>query len=974
MPTPSTNARTTTLLEARAALAIGTAVLAAALPTLLALDRPQDRAADPVIAKLGVDDHRFLSETELEQGADRRWTFPRHDAAGLEPGDAFVFTIPGGRAAEMALVERNWPGAGALAFQFANVAEGHSATIVLRKGVVRGTVHVNTGGAIESWILETGPFGEEYTEAPPQLPCERVLVPGVDGPFAGEGDGRSIDAQTMDAGEGGVAGGDAGCADTGAIIDVLVAVTPAFRSGYATDEDLALAVVADLAEANAGLGNSLALPRYRAVDVDGFPFVILDSNGSGDLGEDLGAITSTDDGKWDAIHAVRDETRADLVALMTDSPGGGVAFLGVGNPAAGFATASGFGGYLLAHELGHTMGCCHAVGDGGGCDTFGFYTFSVGWRFSAGSGLYRTIMAYTPGERIGHFSNPLVTYLGEPMGEKPSIALGDQGADNARTHSLTARTVANYRCGAFEGVDCNANGIDDDIDIASGTELDCNLNRIPDSCDIDLGLSQDEDGDGVPDECPLTDVEISPAGVASLDTFGAAVALAQKPLDPVLVAGFGAPGVDFRTGADTKDPFDDVLVQNAGAAYVVPVIAGAPDAANLAVLEPHDPEKNAFFGRDLAILKRPAGVSGTATNPQPYTERNFAVVGAYRWPQSAQNGLFTSKGAIYLYAQDPGGEWAQVTSANGQPWRYTPPTSGGYASRDYALFGYSLDIGHAPTENSEIIVVGAPGRDGGKGAIYVVRNPPTGTPVIQTIRTITNAVEGDNFGTSVAVEDFVPTVATPRVAMIGGAPGRDGAKGAAIVYERAASVVFGTTWNRTFNLTPVGAGAPLREGERFGTSVDILTNVIAVGSPGYDEERGRVHFWERNTGTSTGTWTYRGWFSPATAKPGDRFGASVSLARSVVEPTEFIVSVGAPGRSNDFDGIARPNAGRVYVLRKKFGVSSAEEIDSRILFTPAAGDEFGYSVDAADGFSVGGAPFADPAGLNSGKARIMTTE
>ena len=94
----------------------------------------------------------------------------------------------------------------------------------------------------------------------------------------------------------------------------------------------------------------------------------------------------------------------------------------------------------------------------------------------------------------------------------------------------------------------------------------------------------------------------------------------------------------------------------------------------------------------------------------------------------------------------------------------------------------------------------------------------------------------------------------------------------------------------------------------------------------------------------------------------------------MVEPTEFIVTVGAPGRSNDFDGIVRPRAGRAYILRKKFGVAGAEEIDSRTLFTPAASDEFGYSVEAVDGFSAVGAPFADPAGLNSGKVRIMTNE
>lgn len=199
MPMPSTHPRTKTPRTARAALMTSAAVLAAALPTLLALEKPQDREADPVISKLGIDDHRFLSATDLEPGADRRWTFPRHEASRLVRGDAFTFTVPGGRAVEMAFVERHWPGNGAIAFHFADAAQGHSATIVLRRGIVRGTVHVNTGGAIESWTLATGPLGDEYIEAPPQLPCERVLVPGRDGPVAGDGDGRAIDAQTMGA-------------------------------------------------------------------------------------------------------------------------------------------------------------------------------------------------------------------------------------------------------------------------------------------------------------------------------------------------------------------------------------------------------------------------------------------------------------------------------------------------------------------------------------------------------------------------------------------------------------------------------------------------------------------------------------------------------------------------------------------------------------------------------------------------------
>ncbi len=50
--------------------------------------------------------------------------------------------------------------------------------------------------------------------------------------------------------------------------------------------------------------------------------------------------------------------------------------------------------------------------------------------------------------------------------------------------------------GAYEyQADCNANGIHDSIDIASGTSLDCNLNARPDECDVIEAGDFDADGD-----------------------------------------------------------------------------------------------------------------------------------------------------------------------------------------------------------------------------------------------------------------------------------------------------------------------------------------------------------------------------------------------------------------------------------------------------------------------------------------------
>jgi hypothetical protein len=52
-------------------------------------------------------------------------------------------------------------------------------------------------------------------------------------------------------------------------------------------------------------------------------------------------------------------------------------------------------------------------------------------------------------------------------------------------------------------LDCNANGVPDECEIANGGTPDCNQNGIPDSCDIQSGSSLDCNGNGIPDECDL---------------------------------------------------------------------------------------------------------------------------------------------------------------------------------------------------------------------------------------------------------------------------------------------------------------------------------------------------------------------------------------------------------------------------------------------------------------------------------------
>ena len=142
--------------------------------------------------------------------------------------------------------------------------------------------------------------------------------------------------------------------------------------------------------------------------------------------------------------ALRNQYGADLVALLTGgtNTGGvaGIAYL-MTSPTTSFTDwaysvtrqdQALF--HTFAHEVGHNLGGHH---DPGNASTQGAYSYSYGHRFTAGGTQYRTVMAYAPGARISHFSNPSINFNG--------VATGTSTRDNARTIRNTRGLVSNFR-------------------------------------------------------------------------------------------------------------------------------------------------------------------------------------------------------------------------------------------------------------------------------------------------------------------------------------------------------------------------------------------------------------------------------------------------------------------------------------------------------------------------------------------------
>ena len=142
-------------------------------------------------------------------------------------------------------------------------------------------------------------------------------------------------------------------------------------------------------------------------------------------------------GPFAELQDIREELNADIVTLISGDDYGfcGVAYL---NSDVSQTLVGCLGGFVLAHEVGHNLNCCHALGDGGGCENYS--DSGRGHRFfGEDDEEYRTVMAYFPGARIDHFSNPNVLYEGTPTGIPGE-------ADSAAMIWQTRELLSNIRC------------------------------------------------------------------------------------------------------------------------------------------------------------------------------------------------------------------------------------------------------------------------------------------------------------------------------------------------------------------------------------------------------------------------------------------------------------------------------------------------------------------------------------------------
>ena len=372
-----------------------------------------------------------------------------------------------------------------------------------------------------------------------------------------------------------------------------------------------------------------------------------------------------------------------------------------------------------------------------------------------------------------------------------------------------------------------------------------------------------------------------------------------------------------------------------------PVEELAPVARN----EPPDPQAEVRFGYSVSL-------SGTlmAVGAPDDTSADTGIGG-----NPARDGAEGS-GAVYVFRHE-GGSWVEEA--------YIKASNTGA----HAHFGESVSLA------GDILVVGAPYEDsaargiGGdqsgdgaqdSGAVYVFRRSGGSWEQEAYVKAFNSSALG-HFGWSVSASGS----ASGEEVFAVGAPDQGGS-GAAYVFRRS-----GSAWIEEAVVEAPRGG----EGDRFGDSVSVSGDLLAVGASeedssatGIDGEEGDNQ--ARNSGAvyvfqrRDGVWVRDAYVKASNTGAGDVFGASVALS-------DDMLAVGAYGEDSaaaDLDREGRddsaPDSGAVYVFQR--GADSWDQIAYLKASSPGAGDYFGWSVTIADGVLVAGAPGEDSAATGVG--------
>lgn len=423
---------------------------------------------------------------------------------------------------------------------------------------------------------------------------------------------------------------------------------------------------------------------------------------------------------------------------------------------------------------------------------------------------------------------------------------------------------------------------------------------------------------------------------AADDEFGRSVAVSG---DTVVV---GAPYEDSNATGVNGDESNNSATAS-GAVYVF--TRSGSVWSQQAYLKASNASVGDNFGWSVAVSGDTIAVGA------PYEDSNATGANG-----DESNNSVSNSGAVFVFTRT-GTTWSQQAYL-----KASNPDVEDYFGFDVQVSGDTIVVG-APYEDSNATGVNGDESDDSvmmAGAAYVFFRLGSVWSQ-QAYLKASNTGLGDNFGWSVAASEDTAVV---------GAWSEDGTgdatsgSGAAYVFTRS-----GTTWSQEAHLRASNAAT----GDRFGYSVSISGDTLAVGAPLEDSsatgsngveiddsstDSGAAYVFTRS-GT---TWSQQAYLKASNTGDFDEFGASVSLSGDALAVGAPVESSNATGVNGDGSDDSRSDAGAMYAFTRSGAVWSQEAYLKAS--NTGAFDEFGSDVGASGDTVVAGAFFED--GSSSG--------
>ena len=162
-------------------------------------------------------------------------------------------------------------------------------------------------------------------------------------------------------------------------------------------------------------------------------------------------------------------------------------------------------------------------------------------------------------------------------------------------------------------------------------------------------------------------------------------------------------------------------------------------------------------------------------------------------------------------------------------------------------------FGRALAVHGDLLLVGASAANASAGAVYVFRRGDAGAWVQATVFAAPDAAEDDQFGSSIAFDGTIALIS---------ALGKNDGAGTVYVFERDETEFF--AYSAVITEEPA---------QGFGSVLVLQDGVALIGSPAFDENRGRVSVYVRQSDS----FRRIGVLEPDSTREGGRFGSALAL-------------------------------------------------------------------------------------------------